>query len=80
MRTTDLNCDMDESFGPYKIGRDEEIIAYISPRLLRDRTLPRVKETRLGRVRLDQGLEFSRLIFRLRPPRGISLIRIGVLC
>ncbi|HHC24189.1 MAG TPA: LamB/YcsF family protein [Desulfobacterales bacterium] len=26
----DLNCDMGESFGPYKIGRDDEVIKYIT--------------------------------------------------
>lgn len=30
MRKIDLNCDMGESFGPYKMGRDEEIIKCIS--------------------------------------------------
>jgi UPF0271 protein len=28
--SVDINCDMGESFGAYKIGRDEEIIRYIS--------------------------------------------------
>ena len=26
----DLNCDMGESFGAYKIGLDEEVVKYIS--------------------------------------------------
>ncbi len=26
----DLNCDMGESFGPYKIGRDEEVIRHVT--------------------------------------------------
>jgi len=30
MKTIDLNCDMGESFGAYKIGRDNEIMQYIS--------------------------------------------------
>ena len=30
MRQIDLNCDMGESFGHYKLGLDEEIIKYIS--------------------------------------------------
>jgi UPF0271 protein len=30
MRTIDLNCDMGESFGAYKLGRDEDAIKYIS--------------------------------------------------
>ncbi len=30
MRQIDLNCDMGESFGRYKLGLDEEIIKYIS--------------------------------------------------
>ena len=28
--SVDINCDMGESFGAYKIGRDEEIIRYIT--------------------------------------------------
>ena len=28
--TVDLNCDMGESFGAYKIGLDEEVAKYIS--------------------------------------------------
>ncbi|NCO61540.1 MAG: hypothetical protein COZ70_14580 [Deltaproteobacteria bacterium CG_4_8_14_3_um_filter_51_11] len=30
MKTIDLNCDMGESFGAYKIGMDEEVIRYIT--------------------------------------------------
>jgi 5-oxoprolinase (ATP-hydrolysing) subunit A len=30
MRTIDLNCDMGESFGPYRMGLDAEVIKYIS--------------------------------------------------
>ncbi len=30
MRTIDLNCDMGESFGAYKLGLDEEVIQYVS--------------------------------------------------
>ena len=31
MRTTlDLNCDMGESFGPWKMGDDEAILAYVT--------------------------------------------------
>jgi len=30
MKTSDLNCDMGESFGAYKIGMDEEVITYVS--------------------------------------------------
>lgn len=30
MYTVDLNCDMGESFGNYSIGRDEEIIKYVT--------------------------------------------------
>jgi 5-oxoprolinase (ATP-hydrolysing) subunit A len=30
MYTVDLNCDMGESFGSYKMGRDEEILDYIT--------------------------------------------------
>ncbi|MEN8210605.1 MAG: 5-oxoprolinase subunit PxpA [Thermodesulfobacteriota bacterium] len=30
MKTMDLNCDMGESFGAYKMGRDDEIMQYIS--------------------------------------------------
>lgn len=30
MKTIDVNCDMGESFGPYTIGQDEAIFAYIS--------------------------------------------------
>ncbi len=30
MLTIDLNCDMGESFGPYKLGRDEDVIKHIS--------------------------------------------------
>ncbi|MDC3423324.1 LamB/YcsF family protein [Aquibacillus sp. 3ASR75-11] len=30
MYTVDLNCDMGESFGAYKMGRDEEILDYIT--------------------------------------------------
>ncbi|SDI71715.1 LamB/YcsF family protein [Natribacillus halophilus] len=30
MKTIDLNCDMGESFGVYKLGSDEEILPYIS--------------------------------------------------
>ncbi len=30
MKTMDLNCDMGESFGAYKIGQDNEIMPYIS--------------------------------------------------
>ncbi|MCX7635383.1 MAG: LamB/YcsF family protein [Syntrophales bacterium] len=30
MRAIDLNCDMGESFGPYRIGRDEDVIRYIT--------------------------------------------------
>jgi 5-oxoprolinase (ATP-hydrolysing) subunit A len=30
MRQIDINCDMGESFGAYKIGNDEEMIKYIS--------------------------------------------------
>src|SRR4051794_34127552 len=30
-RAIDLNCDMGESFGRYTLGRDEEVIRWISP-------------------------------------------------
>ena len=30
MPTIDLNCDMGESFGAYKLGRDEDVIKHIS--------------------------------------------------
>src|SRR5438477_2168286 len=30
MRTIDLNCDMGESFGPWKMGDDEAIMPYIT--------------------------------------------------
>ena len=30
MKTMDLNCDMGESFGAYKMGRDHEVMQYIS--------------------------------------------------
>ncbi|MEG0097737.1 MAG: LamB/YcsF family protein, partial [Cetobacterium sp.] len=30
MYKVDLNCDLGESFGRYKLGLDEEIIQYIS--------------------------------------------------
>ncbi len=30
MRVIDLNCDMGESFGVYKLGLDEEVIKFIS--------------------------------------------------
>ena len=30
MYQVDLNCDLGESFGNYKIGLDEEVISYIS--------------------------------------------------
>ncbi|ANS73280.1 lactam utilization protein LamB [Paenibacillus yonginensis] len=30
MRMVDLNCDMGESFGAYKLGRDEEILKYVT--------------------------------------------------
>ncbi|ARI78406.1 LamB/YcsF family protein [Halobacillus mangrovi] len=30
MNIVDLNCDMGESFGSYKIGRDEEILKYVT--------------------------------------------------
>ncbi len=30
MTTIDLNCDMGESFGAYKLGRDEDVIKFIS--------------------------------------------------
>ncbi|WP_281974908.1 LamB/YcsF family protein [Halobacillus litoralis] len=30
MYSVDLNCDMGESFGAYKIGRDEEILKYVT--------------------------------------------------
>jgi len=30
MTTIDLNCDMGESFGAYKLGRDEDFIKFIS--------------------------------------------------
>ena len=30
MQTIDLNCDMGESFGAYKLGLDEEVIKYVS--------------------------------------------------
>lgn len=30
MYTVDLNCDMGESFGAYKMGRDEEILDYVT--------------------------------------------------
>lgn len=30
MNVVDLNCDMGESFGSYKIGRDEEILKYVT--------------------------------------------------
>ncbi|HZG71451.1 MAG TPA: 5-oxoprolinase subunit PxpA [Chondromyces sp.] len=30
MHTVDLNCDMGESFGVYKMGRDEEILDYVT--------------------------------------------------
>jgi len=29
-KVVDLNCDMGESFGNYKIGQDEEVIKYIT--------------------------------------------------
>lgn len=30
MKTVDLNCDLGESFGAYKLGRDEEILKYVT--------------------------------------------------
>ncbi|NCU18783.1 LamB/YcsF family protein [Pallidibacillus pasinlerensis] len=30
MYTVDINCDMGESFGSYKIGRDEEVLDYVT--------------------------------------------------
>jgi len=30
VRSIDINCDMGESFGPWKMGRDDEIMPYIS--------------------------------------------------
>ena len=30
MKAVDLNCDLGESFGAYKIGRDEDVIPLIS--------------------------------------------------
>ncbi|MCS7460341.1 LamB/YcsF family protein [Paenibacillus doosanensis] len=30
MRYVDLNCDMGESFGAYRLGRDEEILSYVT--------------------------------------------------
>lgn len=30
MYTVDINCDMGESFGSYKLGRDEEILDYVT--------------------------------------------------
>ena len=30
MYRVDLNCDLGESFGAYTIGRDEEVLSYIS--------------------------------------------------
>lgn len=30
MHIVDLNCDMGESFGAYKMGRDEEILDYVT--------------------------------------------------
>ena len=30
MKTMDLNCDMGESFGAYKLGKDEEVMQYIT--------------------------------------------------
>ncbi|MGN7297531.1 5-oxoprolinase subunit PxpA [Ferdinandcohnia sp. SAFN-114] len=30
MKTIDLNCDLGESFGAYKIGKDEEVLSFIS--------------------------------------------------
>ena len=30
MTKVDLNCDLGESFGAYKIGMDEEVLQYIS--------------------------------------------------
>ena len=29
-KQVDINCDMGESFGMYKLGHDEEVIKYIS--------------------------------------------------
>ncbi|MDG0792470.1 LamB/YcsF family protein [Cohnella ginsengisoli] len=30
MKTVDLNCDLGESFGAYKLGRDEEMLKYVT--------------------------------------------------
>ena len=30
MFKVDLNCDMGESYGPYRMGKDEEILNYVS--------------------------------------------------
>jgi len=30
MKTIDLNCDMGESFGAYRLGMDEAVIGYIT--------------------------------------------------
>lgn len=30
MHIVDLNCDMGESFGAYKMGQDEEILTYVT--------------------------------------------------
>ncbi|MDD6094193.1 MAG: LamB/YcsF family protein, partial [Clostridia bacterium] len=30
MKSVDLNCDLGESFGAYKIGRDEDVLPLIS--------------------------------------------------
>jgi UPF0271 protein len=30
VKKIDLNCDMGESFGAYKLGMDEEVIQYIT--------------------------------------------------
>ena len=31
MATIDLNCDLGESFGHYKLGEDKDILKYITP-------------------------------------------------
>ena len=78
----DLNCDMGESFGVYKLGRDEEILDYVTsaniacgfhagdPATMRRRVRVLRRRTRSG-VRPDPGREAApRVAPRRQWPRG----------
>ena len=62
----DLNCDMGESFGNYKIGQDEDIVSYITSANIACGFPNTIYISATGPICLHTRLLFILLISRLR--------------